>query len=244
MTIYVNASGPRIIDADEVYKRGALAVWHLKDIPVGVLRHGMSMNDRGALVPGSLAIRSSQMPNDQKMPGYAAVAWADLQPKTPVPRGRLSMPANRWGFHRDSDGICTICHADDSMWCDDVAHKQSPRSPREIMREIDTKKLKHGPKQTGARGPCEPDCQKCILERELFAVTDPTQSRKQAHAASNQVDDGLLAAGMSAAFEERRLKPSDEARAAWSRELRRLTAASEERERNRVLVDLEFEPWE
>lgn len=86
-----------------------------------------------------------------------------------------------------------------------------------------------------------------ILERELFTVTGSPQPRQQPHNASEQIriTDRILAVGMGAAWGECwPHKPSDQERAAWSRELRRLTAASEERERNRVLVDLEFEPWE
>ena len=34
------------------------------------------------------------------------------------------MTVEQWGPYRNSDGRCNLCKADDSMWCDTVAHKQ------------------------------------------------------------------------------------------------------------------------
>lgn len=60
--------------------------------------------------------------------------------------------------------------------------------------------------------------------------------------------DAMYAHIMSAAFEERTAwgdnGPAEYMQAAWSRELRRRVEESNERERNRVLVDREYEDWE
>jgi hypothetical protein len=41
----------------------------------------------------------------------------------PLPRGPQSMTVEQWGGYRDMAGRCTVCNADDSMWCDTVAHQ-------------------------------------------------------------------------------------------------------------------------
>lgn len=125
-------------------------------------------------------------------------------------------------------------------------------------------KLKHGPNQSGEGGPCEPDCRKCALEAMLadIAAYDATVIRNQpAQAGSDHtctftsvkhtsamvdraIVDQVAIGAMSAAYGERRCPPTEGRRRVWARELRRRVQESETRERNRVLVDRDFEDWE
>lgn len=263
-----------LVDADPIFKRGDLAAWLVKDIPVGVIRRAAAVDLANAFSVTALGRKMAQSASDVDLGAdhrlVACVLWADLQPLWSVPRGRDAMTSARWGRDRAADGVCTVCSADDSMWCDTAMHELhalavahgatligpparqeiGPRGPRprhEIYAELSG--LKHRPGGGGQRGPCDPACHRCHLQRELgramevkidagLLPTIPIQP-------SDAPLDRVLAAAMSSGFFGERHPPATaEMRAAWSRELRRRVQASEERERNRVLVDRAFEEWE
>lgn len=109
-------------------------------------------------------------------------------------------------------------------------------------------RLKHGPGGRGGSGPCDPDCRKCALENaardpldvkhdgvtlRVLLVCDESNRREFGVATPS----GLIPVRVS-------LTPAQRAAisAHWSAELRAKVAASAERDRNRVLVDLQDEP--
>lgn len=282
------------ISANPLFKRGELAVWDVADIPVGVRRGVMDHDVDRAFANAPTTI--VQTDPDQRLarsrrdaylaPSLAAVRWADLQPMHDVPRGRASMTAAQWGNARDVDGVCLICKADDSMWCDTVVHEHirdarpliqalfkrddllSPGAYRlstaeygmlskhyqaalitgcklavracrrtTIMHEMAL--LKHGPGGLGGPGPCDVGCRKCALAEELKTL-------REDHAHDSKGALSTLEARHGEGID--RSKASPEVRAAWSAALRqrvqRSEAADRERERTKILVDLDFEPWE
>lgn len=117
-------AAPRFVDAEPQRLLGDVAVWDLVDIPLGVQRRpaGETVSSAAAsrggfqLSPPNLWDRGER---------FAAVRWADLQPRRPVPRGRDTMTARQWGNDRDEHGVCRVCGADNSMHCDTVAHDQA-----------------------------------------------------------------------------------------------------------------------
>lgn len=195
---------PQRVDAEPVFKRGSLAVWSVQDIPVGIWRGQtettlkLALEQRGFVQQSALAQRLSH-----QRPFLAAVHWDLLQPLKPVPRGRESMTAAQWGTTRDADGVCTICEADDSMWCDQAVHFLQGAVPP--MPQISSLPARVRPSDTFS----------------LAACTGEMINRR-----------GV----------------SQLARELWAADLAELVrkgeAQDQERERNRVLVDLEFEPWE
>lgn len=123
------------VNALPICRRGAFAVWAVVDIPVGVRRGALDYDVSRAFENACVVIRQTE--HDQRLAcdrrdrgltsQVAAVCWGDLQPLHDVPRGRESMSAAQWGATRDANGTCLVCAADDSMWCDTVAHAQAER---------------------------------------------------------------------------------------------------------------------
>lgn len=127
---------PVLVDAEPQRKLGDVAVWDILDIPSGVLRAPAVGTVAGAAQIAKDSLRVSCFagclePHKTLTDGwargwrYAAVRWADLQPRDQVPRGRHTMTIAQWGTDRDEHGVCRACGADDSMWCDTVAHDQA-----------------------------------------------------------------------------------------------------------------------
>lgn len=212
------------INAAPLFKRGRLAVWLLKEIPLGVRRRGIALDVKGAFLPHVLDISEWQVATDVRVgenePRFVAcVAWTDLQPSLPVPRGCDTMLSAHWGQDRDADGVCTICNADDSMRCDTVAHNASAPTALRLP---------------SLEGWVDDALQPLVPLHPRTVTRDGDVGR-----------DRVLAAAMSSGFFGERHPPATaEMRAAWTRELRRRVQTSEECERNRVLVDRAFEEWE
>jgi hypothetical protein len=122
------------------------------------------------------------------------------RPRSP----RECMTPEQWGVNRDTYGVCSVCKADDSMWCDRVIH------------------LSHAYGATPIPTVNFPITRHNIPPHQLAAFS--------------------LAACTGEMINRRDASPA--ARAAWSAELRLLVKASEDRERNRVVVDRDFEDWE
>jgi hypothetical protein len=225
----------QIVDAHPVFRRGDLAVWATEDIPTGVERRGLGVTVAQALHPHTLALRLLQSNSDRTVIRLmAAVPWANLQPRNPVPRGRGTMDPAHWGRTRDSDGVCGICNADDSMWCDEVEHRQH------IARE----KLVRLSSSYGAQLITPNSVVRATSE--IFSVTPGvTVYTLRDGTRTTSINDAVVAfMGARSGEDVDRSRLASDERAAWSAELRKRVRATEEREHNRVLVDLEFQPWE
>lgn len=70
-------------------------------------------------------------------------------------------------LHRGRDGWERFDGREEAYWMRRKAAGAGDRAAELIARIV---RLKHGLKGTGRDGPCEPDCLKCALEKELDAV--------------------------------------------------------------------------
>jgi hypothetical protein len=190
------------------------------------------------------------------------VHWDLLQPLKPVPRGREAMTAAQWGSTRDADGVCTICGADDSMWCDQAVHW--PYRRKASIEHTVTINVK----SPGFEARClcgwaqeattvyVAQAAKAYHIEEYADVRAPTPHAVNEVAPTPQIaspparvrppDTFSLAACTGEMIDQRSV--SQLARELWAADLAELVrkgeAQDQDRERNRVLVDLEFEPWE
>jgi len=138
-------------------------------------------------------------------PGYVRRAGIEMAAKARYAESpRSKMTTEQWGINRDTYGVCSVCKADDSMWCDQVVH------------------LSHAHGAT-------------LIPIIDFPITNHVIP-------SHRLNEFSLAACAGELINRRNVSPA--ARAAWSAELRLLVKASNERERNRILVDRYFEDWE